>query len=80
MNVYTQRFFSICPKTKARVEYKLTIETQEIVMVEDIQEAVADFASGDYHESIADELHEKFGGTQTLEAHHHGTDIRTIRP
>ncbi len=80
MNIYKQRFFSICPKTKARVEYLLTIETQEVVMVEDLQEAVTDFESGDYHESIADELHEKFGGTQTLDAHHHGTDIRTIRP
>lgn len=80
MNIYTQRFFSICPKTKARVEYKLTIETHEVVMIEDIQEAVAEYESGDYHETIADELHEKFGGTQTLEAHHHGTDIRTLRP
>jgi hypothetical protein len=75
-----QRFFSICPKTNARVEYKLTIESQEMIMVEDIQTAVATFEVGDYHEAIADELHSKFGGTQTLDAHHHGTDVRTLRP
>lgn len=80
MNIYTQRFFALCTKTKARVEYKLTIESHKTIMVEEIQNAVAEFESGDYHEAIADELHEKFGGTQTLDAHHHGTDIRTIRP
>jgi hypothetical protein len=32
-----------------------------------------------YHENIADELHERFGGRQTLEAHHHGVDIYTVR-
>lgn len=79
MNIYIQRFFSVCPRTKARVEYKLTIETFDTIFVEDIQEFVAEIGS-DYHEAIADALHEKFGANQTLEAHHHGTDIRTMRP
>jgi hypothetical protein len=79
VNIYTQRFSAICPKNKQRVEYRLQIETHDTIRVEDLQEHVNEIGS-DYHESIADELHEKFGGTQTLDAHHHGTDIRTLRP
>lgn len=79
MNIYIQRFFATCPRTKARVEYRLTIETHETIFVEDIQECVGAIKD-DYHEAIAEQLHERFGGNQVLEAHHHGTDIRTLRP
>lgn len=79
MNYYTQRFFATCPRTKARVEYTLTIETHEVIFVEDLQEYTGRMES-DYHEGIADSLYDRFGSNQTLTAHHHGTDIRTTRP
>jgi hypothetical protein len=79
VNIYTQRFSALCARNKRRVEYVLRIESIKTIMVEDIQEIVEDFESG-YHEDFADELYAKFGGVQTLDAHHHGTDVRTIRP
>lgn len=48
------------------------------IMVEDIQAAVATLEG--FHEEHADKLLALFGGKQTLVAHHHGTDIETIRP
>ena len=79
MNIYTQRFRSNCPRNKRRVEYTLRIESCEMIMVEDIQSFVEDLKDG-YHEGFADELFARFGGVQTLDAHHHGTDVRTVRP
>jgi hypothetical protein len=79
MNIYQQVFTARCARNKRRVKYTLTIESHDTVMVEDIQRAVAKFETG-YHEAFADRLFERFGGKQTLSAHHHGTDITTIRP
>jgi len=79
MNIYTQKFVAKCPVNDRPVDYVLTIETRAVIRVEDLQAAVGGFASG-FHEDFADQLIAKFGGMQTLCAHHHGTDIRTIRP
>jgi hypothetical protein len=49
-----------------------------MIMVEDIQAAVNKLEG--FHEDFADSLLRQFGGRQTLSAHHHGTDIQTIRP
>ena len=78
MNIYTQRFRATCPNNGRSVDYLLTIESARTLMVEDIQSAVSNLKG--YHEEFADNLFRAFGGTQTLDAHHHGTDIRTIRP
>ena len=78
MNIYTQRFRASCPKNGCTVDYCLRIETAQMIMVEEIQ-AVVKTLQG-YHEEFADILLAKFGGVQTLKAHHHGTDIETIRP
>lgn len=78
MNIYTQRFRASCPTNGRSVDYILTIESPRMILVEDIQMAVADLKG--YHETFADQLFAKFGGCQTLIAHHHGTDIRTVRP
>jgi hypothetical protein len=78
INIYTQRFQAICPANGGTIDYVLSIEATRTIMVEDIQSAVGEFKTG-YHEDFADRLSRKFGGTQKLVAHHHGTDIETVR-
>jgi hypothetical protein len=56
----------------------LTIESPRMIMVEDLQAATSELNG--YHEEFADTLWQSFGGRQTLIAHHHGTDIETVRP
>jgi len=48
MNIYRQPFRAICPKNARSVDYLLTIESPRLIMVEEIQEAVADLKG--YHE------------------------------
>ena len=78
MNTYETEFFCRCPKNNIRIKYLLTIQTSEKIMVEAIIEAVDMLMKG-FHEDIADELYEKFGGLQTLAADHHGVKITTHR-
>lgn len=78
MNIYIQRFRATCPANGRTVDYALTIETSRTIMVEEIQAAVADLKG--YHEDFAADLFRIFGGKQTLSAHHHGTDVTTVRP
>lgn len=79
MNVYTTRFFSICPNNGGRIEYEVSIESEKVIQVEDIIDAVMLFDRG-FHEEIADQLFREFGGRQTLTADHHGVTIRSNRP
>lgn len=78
MNTYTQHFRATCPNNGRSVDYVLVIESPRMIMVEEIQKAVG--ALKGYHEDFADKLLAKFGGRQTLTAHHHGTDVQTTRP
>lgn len=78
MNIYTQHFRATCPMNNCTVDYRLRIESMRTIMVEDIQVAVSSLEG--FHEDHADKLLALFGGKQTLVAHHHGTDIETIRP
>lgn len=78
MNIYTAQFFANCPNNGARIHYALRIETPEQIPVEQIN-AVLDATDEGFHEEIADQMHERFGGTQILKAHHHGVDIETRR-
>jgi len=78
MNIYTQRFRAICPANGRSVDYVLTIESARMIMVEDIQKATGSLTG--YHEDFADALFREFGGRQRLVAHHHGTDVETVRP
>ena len=77
MNTYEYEFYKKCPNNDAIIRYTLTIESSETIMVESIVEFV-DCIDG-FHEMMADDLHSKFGGKQTLNAMHHGVQIRTIR-
>lgn len=79
MNIYTQHWTALCANNDRQVCYTLVIESRTTIMVEDIQAEVAKLSSG-YHERFADDLFARFGGRQTISAHHHGTDITTVRP
>ena len=79
MNTYKSEFFCVCPINNVRIRYRLEIVTEEIIPVEHILEQFARYDSR-FHELIAQELYEKFGGKQTLVADHHGVTIETTRP
>lgn len=79
MNIYTQRFTAKCPNNSRVVTYTLTIESHDVIMVEDIQAHVTSLETG-FHEALADQTFARFGGRQTIQAHHHGTDVTTVRP
>lgn len=78
MNKYSTKFIALCPVNNKSIIYQLEIKHIEKILVEDIVEAISEFTSG-FHESIADNLFEKFGGEQTLIANHHGVIIETER-
>ena len=79
MNVYTEHFRVLCPKTGKWIAYKIVIETRETIMAEAIQEAVSKF-DGLLQEDIADHLSQQFGGHQRITGVHGSTHIETIRP
>lgn len=78
MNTYRTKFFSQCPSNGVRIEYNLEIEAQAVILVEDILAHVSEYQTG-YHEAIADSIHARFGGSQTIVANHHGVEIQTTR-
>ena len=78
MNAYTTEFFSNCPNNGLRIKYRLRIESDQIIPVEQIVAKVECVSDG-YHEEIADELLLSFGGVQMLVADHHGVTIETLR-
>jgi hypothetical protein len=80
VNRYSTTFFCTCPVNKARVEYHLTIETTQVISVEELLELLATVYADGFHELMADDLYQRFGGTQTMRAFHHGVTIETVRP
>jgi hypothetical protein len=78
MNQYTVKFFAKCPANGVRVEYLLVVSTKQIIKVEVLIEITSCY-DGWYHEDIADNLLERFGGEQKLSAMHHGVFIETTR-
>lgn len=78
MNRYTRRFEAVCPNNGEKIAYTMMIETDVVIMVEDIV-AFTDAIGKGFHEAIADDMHAKFGGRQVLTAFHHGVDILTRR-
>lgn len=77
-NIYTHQFTMQCPNNGEAIEYKLTICSLKMIMVEKIVLACAMWAEG-YHEKMADNLFAQFGEVQILYAHHHGVDLVTRR-
>lgn len=78
MNIYRHRFNARCPSNSAVIAYEIEIQSKQMILVEDITVTCAAFDAG-YHEAMADTLFVRFGGQQTMRAHHHGVDIETRR-
>lgn len=79
MNIYTIHFSARCPVNGRGIRYTLEIQTGAALMAEELRAHVDAIGEG-LHEDIADQLCAKFGGSQRLEAEHHGVHIKTIRP
>lgn len=77
-NTYRHTFVAECPNNAQAIVYSLEIVTDKTVMVEHILTACSLMRRA-YHEDIADQLHERFGGTQVITANHHGVQIETRR-
>lgn len=80
MNIYRREFVAHCPNNDKPIKYRLEIQTEAVIMVEDIVAATELAVEKPYHESLADRFFEMFGGRQIMTAHHHGVDIETTRP
>ena len=78
MNTYRHTFVATCPSGGDSIVYSLEIKGPAIIMVEHIRTATALIKRG-YHEQIADQLHERFGGEQRIVAVHQGVQIETLR-
>lgn len=78
MNIYRCTFAAVCPSDGDTIIYNLEIRTQAVIMVEHIKTATALIRAG-YHERIADDLAQRFGGDQTIVATHQGVEIETVR-
>lgn len=79
MNTYTTTFWARCPANDVPIQYRLQIRTHTMIRVEEILEFTDGIKSG-FHEEIADQIHSRFGGAQTIVAHHHAVTIETARP
>ena len=78
MNKYTIKFVAKCPENGKVIEYTLKVRCDFVIQVE----RLTDFALStheSFHEDLADELQEMFGGRQKLTAFHHGVKIETYR-
>ena len=78
MNIYRHTFVATCPSDGESIIYRLEIKTTKVIMVEHIKTATALIKKG-YHEQIADQLHDCFGGEQRIVATHQGVEIETLR-
>ena len=79
MNTYTTSWFCKCPVNGIRILYTAKIETTEIIAVEELLAHIDQYYKDGFQELIATDLHEKFGGKQTITADHHSVIITTTR-
>lgn len=79
MNTYVTYFSIKCPVNGQWICYRMEIAARVVVMVERIQQVIKELPADGYHEGIAELLTSKLPGQQTLSAHHHGVDIKTVR-
>lgn len=77
-NTYRHMFTAACPSDGEMIIYSLEIRTQLMILVEHIKTATALIKQG-WHEQIADQLAERFGGEQVIKAVHQGVEIETVR-
>lgn len=78
LNIYKTSFKCQCPNNGQIIDYKLKIESESFIQVENLLEFISNLKP-DFHETIADSLFDKFDGLQTMTATHHGVEIKTLR-
>ena len=78
MNRYEIDFTCTCLMNSDEVAYHLVIESDETIMAEDIERAVAEIRGAALHEAIADKL-ASLGGKQTITAKHGRVLVTTTR-
>lgn len=78
MNIYRHSFIATCPSDGDAIVYSLEIRSLQMIRVEHIKTATALIKQG-WHEQIADDLAERFGGDQVIKAVHQGVEIETVR-
>ena len=78
MNKYEFTFYSECPSDGDIILYTVKIESNEVIMAEELTDYIKKFSKG-YQEAIADDLFKKFKGKQTIQATHQGVKITTVR-
>lgn len=77
MNTYRYTFAAACPGNGELIVYHLELQHTDMVRVEHIKTACALHREG-FQETIAADLHARFGGHLTLQATHHGVHITTV--
>lgn len=78
MNHYTYSFVVECPNDGAQIDYHLHVECETMIEVERIV-AACNYGSPQFHEALADVLHETLGGYHVMIARHQNVTIRTER-
>jgi hypothetical protein len=76
VNVYRYVFACKCPSDDETIIYGLEVQSVEMIRVEKIKDACAEWPSG-FQEDIAADLHKQLGGVLTLRAQHQGVEIVT---
>jgi len=77
-NTYRHLFTATCPGDGEVIVYSLAICSRAMIRVEHIKTATALIKQG-WHQQIADNLAERFGGDQVIKAVHQGVEIETVR-
>lgn len=77
-NTYRHTFTAACPADGEVIFYSLEIRSLAMILVEHIKTTTALIKQG-WHEQIADQLAESFGGDQVIKAVHQGVEIKTVR-
>lgn len=80
-NHYAVSFVGKCPVDGEAVDYVWRLQTEKLVMAEDMLEVVNGELSKSLHEQMADALFEQFGGVQRIDATHKSgrVQITTVR-
>ncbi len=78
MNIYRFNFEVDCPNNDQRIAYQVEIQSARTIMVENIAGYFLSLTSA-FHEDIADNAYQRFGGQQIIKAHHHGVGVETRR-
>ena len=76
MNTYRYVFASKCPSDDETIIYGLEVRSKEMIRVEAIKDACAEWPTG-FQEDIAADLRDVLGAGISLRAQHQGVEILT---